>query len=267
MIYNTNQWMILNYPLGAGGKFLAACFFQFNKLAHWAGKDLTIDQTVQWYKDSLPGRSDDVWSTKEIDTPWVLPASRAWPRGETLTEHEFNSQMLNSYNDYFQQSWTQGKHILDFWHKSKQPLWWTNAQWITVYVDDEQLYKKLLFSKLFEYNVETKTVVSRDQQPTVGRQVNQANKSIFNNQWIWENVDNLEDFFNYEIKNMPWYQNWDFTYCPTTTYITLTELFDADKVYQFLLNFEEQMGQRVNKNYVEHIHAHWHKATTDRFLL
>jgi len=266
MNYNTNQWMILNYPAGAGGKFLAACFLQFKKAAHWAEQDLTIKQTAQWYKDSLPNGSKDSWAVKEIDTPWVLPASRAWPRGETLSEQEFNLQMINTGNEYFQQCWRQEKSILDFWHKSKKPAWWTNAQWINIYVDDKKLYKNLVFTKLFEYNPTTKIIISHDQKPTTGRQVNRLKKSIFNNQWIWENVSDLETFFDQQVKNLPWYQSWNFDSIPTKNYITLTELFDVDKVYQFLLNYEEQMNQRVDRNYVERIHALWHKSTTERLL-
>lgn len=267
MSYNTNQWMILNYPAGAGGKFLAACFLQFEKLAHWAEKDLTVNETLKWYQDSLPGGAKDVWSVGEIDTPWVLPASRAWPRGETLSDQEFALQMINTDNDYFQQCWNQQKYILDFWHKSKKPAWWTNAQWINIYVDDAQLYKKLVFTKLFEYDTKRKTIISHDQRPTIGRTVNRLKKSVFNNQWLWENVEDPEEFYNQHVKNLPWYQSWDFDSIPTENYITLSELFDVDKVYQFLLNYEEQMNQRVDRTYVEQVHSLWHKLTTERLSL
>lgn len=264
MNYNTNQWVVLNYPAGSGGKFLTTCFLQFEKFAHWAEKQLTLNETIQWYKDSLPIGVEEVWLAREIDTPWVIPASRAWPRGENLSENEFNLQLVNNNNQYFQESWNQGKYILDFWHKSTKPAWWSNAQWINIYVDDLGLYKNLLFTKLFEYNSIEKTVTSHNQRPTIGRAVNQLKKTIFKNQWFWENVNSPEEFFELHIKQMSWYQSWNFDYVPTTNYITISELFDVDKVYNFLLQYEEQMNQRVNRHYVEQIHTMWYNSTTER---
>ena len=94
--------------------------------------------------------------------------------------------------------------------------------------------------------------------------MNRLKKIVFNNQWLWENVEDPEEFFNHHVKNLPWYQSWDFNSIPAQNCITLTELFDVDKVYQFLLNYEEQMNQRVDRTYVEQVHSLWYKLTTER---
>lgn len=264
MSYNTDQWMILNYPLGAGGKFLSSCFFQFERVAHWAGTALTPKETLDWYQQTLPVEHRDPWSPKEIDTPWIIPASRAWPRGENLTEQEFNVQLDAQDNDYLNQCWNDRKYLIDFWHKSKRPAWWSNAQWITIYIDNIDLYKKLVCTKLFEYQPNNKTVISHDQRPDVGRSVNQERKTQYQNQWTWHNVSSVDEFFESQVKEMPWYQNWNFDQLPSGTYIALTELFDVDKLYNFLLQFEDQMNQHINRDYLQQLHAIWHKSTSER---
>lgn len=261
MQYNTNQWIILNYPVGAGGKFLVACLMQFDKNAHWSGKSMTLKETVKWYTDSLPTKANDIWSLGEIDTPWVIPASRQWSRGNNLSEHEFNSQLINTHNDYFNRVWREEKFIVDFWHKTDRPAWWTNANWINIVVDDMVLYKKLLLSKLFNYQPDKKIVVANDQMPNVGSPASQLKKARFKNQWSWENIDDLDTFFEKEVTKLSWYTTWDFSSELPNNYILLTELFDVDKVYQFLLKYQDLFGQQVNYNYVVSIHTLWYNLT------
>lgn len=267
MQYNTDQWLIFKYPIGAGGKFLASCFFQFDKIAHWAQSPLTSTQTIDWYTKSLPASIHDPWPQKEIDTPWVLPFSRAWPRGENLTEQEFNSYLDLSQNDYLKKSWADGKVIADFWHKDITPNWWTCANWITIAVDDMVLYKKLIFSKPFEYNAQEKTIVFQDQRPDLGRQQNKAQKTQFKNQWLWENISDPEQFYQEYIIHLPWYQTWNFTQVPTTNYITLTELFDVDKLITFMLQYQDMFNQHIDQNFIRAMHNTWHYTTVERFRL
>jgi hypothetical protein len=261
MQYNTDQWIIMNYPVGAGGKFLTACFFQFRRVAHWAKKPLTVEESVDWYCKSLPNGPHDLWSTGEIDTPWVIPVSRQWPRGENLSESEFDSQLSTTGGQYFDQCWQEGKFIVDFWHKTKRPPWWTNAHWITIVVDDMPLYKKLLFSKLFEYQADKKIMISNDQKPEIGRPEHKLNKSLFNNPWRWENVSGTEEFFEQYITQMPWYTSWNFDHAVPENYILLSELFDTDKVFEFLCKYQDLFGQQVNRDYVNAIHSLWLDST------
>ena len=260
MNYNTDQWLIVNYPLGAGGKFLTSCFFQFDNVAHWAGKPLTAAETVDWYINSLPTDSE-VWPGREIDAPWELPnISRAWPRGASTTEEEFNRDMKG-----IESLWKQGYKIPDFWHKSARPAWWTNAQFVSIYVDDLALYKKLIFSKLFEFK--DGVVICHDQRPDIGRTINQAHKKVFQNQWLWENIRSPDEFYHQHITQLPWHQSWNFDQVPTNDYIALSELFDVDLVYKFMLKFGEQLDRFVSKDFVYSMHTAWKTNTEKRINL
>jgi len=260
MNYNTDQWLIFNYPLGAGGKFLTACFFQFDNVAHWSGQQLNHQDSIDWYLQSLP-EDTEVWPGREIDAPWALPnISRAWPRGVDTTEAEFNNQMTG-----IEQPWSQGLTIPDFWHKTQRPAWWTNAQFVNIHVDDMALYKRLIFSKLFEF--QDGTVICHDQRPDIGRAINQTHKQQFQNQWLWENVASPEEFYDQVICNLPWHQSWNFEQTPDNDYIALSELFDVDLVYNFMLKFGKQFDQPVSKEYIQAIHQPWKTATEKRIAL
>jgi hypothetical protein len=260
MNYNTDQWLIFNYPLGAGGKFLIACFFQFNNVAHWSGRQLDHLDSINWYVNSLP-KDREVWPNREIDTPWALPdISRAWPRGHNTTEQEFSSKITG-----IEPFWNRKLKILDFWHKTIRPVWWTNADFLSIYVDDVDLYKKLMFSKLFE--LKNNTVICHDQRPDIGREANQIQKKKFQNQWIWKNVNSIDEFYTEHIQHLPWYQSWNFDQVPAGDSIALSELFDSNLVYQFMLKFEERFNQTVSKNYINSIHQIWKTTTLNKINL
>jgi len=252
---NTDQWLIFNFPPGAGGKFLIACFFQFRNIAHWAGKAMTPQDSLDWYCNSLPKENEE-WPAKEIDTPWhIQGVSRAWPRGEQL-------ESITIDNEYFDNCWRKGLIIPDFWHKTKRPAWWSNANWISIYIDDVELYKKLLFAKLFEFR--DHTVFYYDQRPDTGNANNQAQKKQFQNQWQWNNVASTDAFYEQEIKKLYWHQAWDFEHVPNNHYIKLTELIDVDLLYRFLLQFETQFQQTVSREYIEELHNNWYRTTIEK---
>ena len=262
MNYNTNQWTIFNYPIGSGGKVLATYFLQFKKMAHWSAQSLTTTESIAWYINSLPNK-DELWPIKEIDTPWKLPTiSRSWPRGADTTEAEFNQLVPKIKNEYFHRAWDQGLIIPDFWHKTQRPVWRSQANWIGIYIDDMNLYKKLLFSKLFEFKNNTVTDIL--QRPDTGDQERRQFKQQFKNAWQWKNIDNIDEFFETTISHFPWYTCWDFIAEPRIPTITVTELFDVDKVCDFLLQFEDQYEQKIDRDFVKSIHHAWATASLIR---
>ena len=251
--FNTDQWLIFNYPPGSGGKFLAACFFQFDRVAPWTNIPQTQDEIAQWYISTLPQSVENDWGTNEIDTPWILPGiSRTWNEGTNVTEHEFNSRLQLSPPPLFAESWNNNKIITDFWHKGYIPIWWSNANWISIVIDDVDLYKKLMFSKLFKFDKLNKTITSPQMQKKVHRKHQ------------WDNMQSTEEFYNQVIKNTHWYNTWNFSDPIGEHCINLSDLFNLDRVYNFVVSFEDIMQQKTSRKYIETIHSEWCKLTLEK---
>jgi len=259
MNYNTDRWTIIKYPPAAGGKFLACCFMLFDNVAHWSTKSKTQEETVNWYKTSLPSNKE-IWFKKEIDTPWVLPASRLWPRGSDLSESEFWKKFNDNVDPWFQYCYDQDKFIVDFWHKQKRPTWWPHALWVNIVVNDIDLYKDLLFSKVFYFDQETKTVTWLSQAPGLGRPATLLGKSIFQNQWQWTDIESRDQFYNDVIVKIPGF-DWDFSVVDLENHILLTELFDVDKLETFLLKFENVFDSRLDTDRFRELHQSWVSVT------
>jgi hypothetical protein len=253
--YNTNQWLILHYPQAAGGKFLAACFMMFDNVANWLGVEASAADISNWYVKSI--ETSDNWYASEIDTPWVLPASRLWDKGSNLSNNEL--WKMFEPNPWFTSSWQQKKTIVDFWHKPDIPAWWTNAKWVSIVVDDKLLYKRLLFSKVFQYNEQEQTMVWLSQIPGLGRPAAVQNKLKYKNQWVWNNVTSIDKFYDDVVCSIDC-----FKWVPdiqTPNSINLTALFDIDKLLDFLLKFEHQLSDNLNIAGVKQLHKHWTDAT------
>lgn len=261
--YNTNQWLIFNYIIGAGGKFLANCFFQFDAVANWYASNLSKQQRSEIYINLL-NNAKESWITTEPDQPWNLNFySRAWPRGSTTSIEDFNRQVELTASDYFKQCWNNKQVITDFWHKGYRPEFWNQATWITINIDDIELYKKILFSKTYTYDSKSLKVTSWDQSPSTGSLANLENKQKYQNQWQWENVTSIDDFINQEVKQLEWYATWNEHTVYTNT-INLTDLFNVDKLYGFITQFEDMFQESIDYNTIKQLQAAWSDATLKR---
>lgn len=259
MDYNNDRWIIIKYPPAAGGKFIAACLMLFDNVAHWSEYEHTSAETVEWYQHSLPGEHE-IWFKKEIDTPWVLPASRLWPRGADLSKDEFWKKFDDQATPWFRQCHQDNKFVVDFWHKQQKPCWWTHATWVNVVVDSVELYKDLLFSKVFNFDKQTKTVTWLSQAPGLGRPATLLNKSIFQNKWQWDNIESRDQFYEDVIVKINGF-DWDFTYADLENHIFLSNLFDIDKLEKFLLKFESILNSKLDTVRLRDMHRTWVNST------
>ena len=260
MNYDTNKWIMVNYPPGAGGKFIAVCLMLFENVASWSKCNMTPEQTVNWYEQSLP-LDNEVWFQKEIDTPWVLPASRLWPRGADLSKIEFWEKFNNQIDPWFCQCYNDGKFIVDFWHKQQRPNWWTDPIWVNLVIDDLDLYKDLLFSKVFHYDHSAKKVTWVSQIPSLGRSTAVFYKAVYQNQWRWENVNSKDEFYNNVISKIPGF-DWDFNSVNLENPIRISELFDTDKLENFFLQFETLLGSKLDRTSFRKLHSQWLEHTS-----
>ena len=104
-------------------------------------------------------------------------------------------------------------------------------------------------------------------RPGIGSASNNVQKALFKNQWHWENVTDPDAFFKEEIAKTAWYQSWDFDKPAVGNCIRLTDLFDIDSVYKFLLQYEDMFDQKVSYDYTKQIHALWYNATIEKIKI
>lgn len=264
MNYDTDRWIIINYPPAAGGKFIAACLMLFDNVAHWSEQAMSPVETVKWYKDSLPN-DHEIWFKREIDTPWVLPASRLWNRGGDLSKDEFWKKFNDETTPWFRQCHQNNDFIVDFWHKQQKPCWWSSATWINVVVDSVELYKDLLFAKVFKFDLETKTVEWLSQAPGIGRPATLVNKSIFQNKRFWDNIESRDQFYEDVIVKIDGF-GWNFSSADFENHILLSELFDVDELEKFLLKFENVFGSKFDTTWFREMHQNWVSHTVRQII-
>lgn len=255
--YDSPQWIIFNYINGAGGKFLANCFFQFDAIANWYSTNLTKNQRADAYIKKLENIKDD-WMMNEPHQPWGIDFfSRSYTRGSDINIQDWNQKISTRSSSYFNECWSKNLIISDFWHKKERPQFWSKARWITIQVDDFNLYKTLLFTKIYNYDKTQKTVISYVDYPIIGTYGDQ-----YQNQWQWNNVYDVDEFIEKYVSDKPWYRNWqvdDSICCPDT--IKLTELFDLSKLWKFLSRYESLFQDKLDFNVIKSIHTVWVKQT------
>lgn len=257
--YNNNRWIIFNYINGAGGKFLANCFFQFDSIANWYSTKLSKNQRADFYIKKLENISiNDSWVMQEPHQPWGIDFfSRTYDRGHEINIQEWNQQIDNRSTPYFKECWSKNLIISDFWHKAERPNFWSNAHWITIEVDDFDLYKTLLFTKIYDYDKINKTVISRIDYP-----VSKTYSEQYQNQWKWDNIDDLDGFIEKYVSAKPWYRNWKFNSNHNkNNSIKLSELFDVEKLWKFLIKYESVFNDTLDFNIIKSIHTTWVKQT------
>jgi hypothetical protein len=257
--YSTNQWMILNYPAGAGGKFIGNCLFLFDKIAHWHGnKDQ--QETVNYFKQTIL-TDDPLWTNKELNNRWDITFfSRCYPRNNDLTEIKFNELIDLNASDYFHECWINKFDILDFWCKPVFPEFWKNANSATIVLDDIEIYKNLALSKLYKIDQQRELIISILDSPDVATIDNKNNVQIFNNTYEFP-LENLDTFFETKVKNKPWLSPWFDTPLGNNKFtIPISELVNHNAFINKFQWFEDHYKQKIPRKYLTELHSTWSKA-------
>jgi hypothetical protein len=264
MNYGSNQWLIVSFSPGSGGKFLSNCLMQYDKIAHWHGIMPKMDR-VNYFLNSLPDNNNDSWIKKEMTPSWGLNFfSRLYPRNNNMQPPEFNQNVAKHATDYFHECWNNNDIILDYWHKSALPDFWKEATEASIIIDDFDLYKKLLFSKpyTFKDNIVKSLCDNPDAHSTSS--TGNENAKLFNNKWIFNDIDNIDTFFNEEIEDKCWFDK-RMQLTPNDYSINLTDLFDYDLLCAYLERFEDLVGEKLPRENIKQMHTAW-LSKTNKFL-
>ncbi len=251
--YCTDQWLIVKYPCGAGGKFLINALFLFDKVPHWHG-NLSQPETLEYFKNTICNFTDPQWLNREINHQWGTNFfSRSYLRNNDLSCQEFSQLVANYASTYFNSCWTSNLDIVDHWAKPILPKFWQNANSIDIVIDDYNKYQEFLVSKL--YQVADDKIVSLLDVPALGTDTNQQYTIKFNNQFEFFDVS-WDSFFENHVKNLPWLNPW-LDYTPSGYYYTLSELLDRSKFIEKFAYFEDFYQQQIPVKYLITLHDTW----------
>ena len=69
--YCTDQWLIVKYPCGSGGKFVINCLFLFDNIAHWHGIQ-GQENVIEYFRQTILNTNQPNWLKKEYQITYPL---------------------------------------------------------------------------------------------------------------------------------------------------------------------------------------------------
>ena len=255
--YNTNQWLIVQYPCGAGGKFIASLMFMFDKVEHWY-KIRDQESQLKFYINRHS--SSDAWLEKEFNHDWGLHFfSRSYERNNHISADEFNQLADLHASQHFCEAWASQQIVVDHWHKPVLPEFWSQANSIIINPDDDELFKSLILKKLFCYDENTKTIRSLLDSPDLKKipLSNLTQLEKFKNLYEFSYTD-LDEFLEMFLSTKIWYSSWQNVDSYQSTWqFNLTDLLDFTKLCHRLEPIEEYFEQKLDRQHVFDFHKFW----------
>jgi hypothetical protein len=254
--YATDQWLITQFPCGAGGKFICSLLFLFDQVEHWAGIADPEQQFLHYQhivSQQLP------WLSKEPNTDWDLAFfSRSYERGNNINVDQFNQLVDQHASEHFRNTWASGRKVVDHWHKPHRPAFWQQAQSLVIHPNNNDLLKHLMMTKLFQVDWQRQVFVDLLDAPTT--QVSEHNQLY---QQQYQNAhefyfDDLDSFLQQHLDQKVWYNTWQQPYVENYTWsFDITDLVDWTQLIQRWQQVEESFGQTIDRALLKRFHQTW----------
>lgn len=256
--YATDQWLITQFPCGAGGKFVCSLLFLFDQVEHWAGIQDPAQQLLHY--EQMVSRPVP-WLNKEPNTAWDLTFfSRSYDRGNSISIDQFNQLTEQHASEHFRSAWSSGKIIVDHWHKPVRPVFWQQARSVVVNPNNIDLLKHLMMTKLFEVDRPRGVFVDLLDAPSaqVSTQ-NQQHQQQYHTPYEFE-FDDFDSFLTQHLDSKTWYNTWQKPYSENYTWnIDITDLVDWTQLIQRWEMIEQSFGQTIDRTLLKRFHQIWLK--------
>ena len=246
------RWIVLQYRPGAGGKMLLLCLMTIESIAHWDPEvdDGTIAPINSLHKYWNISKSTH-WISTEPLVHWHSKFySRSYARGDDIELDEYNSLMNRYADNHFKKCWNSGKLLLDFSHKSPIPKWHNGSLWLKLGANpNDQIYKKILLSKLFPWDPITGIGTCLPDKPVVNQSENVLK---FDNQFEFGPFNNSDEWYDFIWNN---YRTLKFDI--ENPDIMFQDLLDIEKVEKFVKTIANRLKSKYNANDLYAIHDYW----------
>lgn len=252
---NPLRWVILQYKACSGGKFLCACLMTIDRIAHWDPKVEHKDITYQQWVDTQWNHGvAEKWVAFEPMHIWNNHFfSRTFPRGNNISDQEYNLAMNQSASEYFKEIWNSNKLILDFNNKAYTPNWWRKSFIISLDADKGcNAHKHFLLKKLYPFDPVTKigTVIldkGLDEQKL-------QNARVFKNQFEFGPFDNEDDWYDYIWKN-----DIRLNFQLDNVDIRLTDLLNYNSLLKHIQAISTKLDSNFNEDDLRYVYNYWIK--------
>lgn len=261
--YCTDQFLLVRYPSGAGGKFLISSLCLFPDIAHWESQVQEGDLAfMTWFEHTWPNHVHD-WVRVEPNQPWQLDFySRRLYRNNELTPIDFNAMVHDQASPYFHRCWSEGLTIVDNWHKRTTPDFFSNADKIEIIFSDSSIesYKKCVRNKILIWDQERQIAISTLDHPDwAWNAKNLQHICQFKNTAEFTGFADYDDFFYGYVMHQPWVQpfyrcvpdpcclfSWDFD-----------QLINKDGYISIMQTLSTHWGQSLDQDQLCSMHDIW----------
>jgi hypothetical protein len=247
LINNPEKWLILQYDVGAGGKFLATALTTIDAIAYWS-PDVEFGRKpfAEWLDTQWTATNNENWLDTEPLPTWNQSLnffSRSLPRGNDLTLKEFNTHINNVNDSYFKYVW-ENKILVDFIHQVELPVWWQNSKIVRLLADvRDPTYQQSLLHKVLPFN-DGIGICNLDKPNDVN-----PNMAKFNNQWKYTNFASANEWLDYMLETDSRFSSVSQHYRDAD--LMFNDLSNRTKLFDFVHSVAEYYNSTVDVNNLE----------------
>lgn len=254
------QFLVIRYPPGAAGRFLAVMLMGNDNVAHYDASVKTIEDKLAYAKNSFPNELGN-WLLSEPNDKiaWNITfVSNKYPRGDNLTKEEFNKLATEKCTEWYHKNVSLGKKIIIPWHKTNIPIFY-KGQSITIVIDkkSERWYNRARWYKHF--GIKDGKIYLRENDPAIHRDELKKIVASYNNPILLD-----ESFFSFVKKTMvskevAVFKNYSLLPaidddCLVNLSNLLSEQSCIDTINQLCDKLNLPM---INQDYLKNCFAHW----------
>jgi len=200
-----NNFLIVNFPQGAGGKFLSSILMASSSVAHYdpkIEKNKTVKNCLEYIQRSFTNNKQK-WILTEPNQveAWNLHfISSKYNRGDNLSIAEFDNLCYSHGTEHFKLMIEQHKKILIPWHKIYIPKFFEYDSKITILLDStsESWFDTSLWTK--HYTIEENKIKFNIHDPALNPKLLSYFNKFNNNMYSTQSV---EEFYDTHILQNP----------------------------------------------------------------
>jgi hypothetical protein len=259
-----NNFLLVNFPQGAAGKFLSSILMASPSVAHFDEQIETCktpDLCLDYIQKSFTSDKKN-WIKNEPNHgfAWNLTfISSKYPRGDDLSIEEFE-QLCNIHGTaHFKKMVIENKKILLPWHKVNIPDFFVDADKICVILDQNSMtwFDRALWEKHYDYTGEKLVLKEHDpsQNPKLKKYFDQFNNPMYSYQPLGE-------FYKQNIIDNPVKQLFNsvskFDSRKNNVTIMLSEILTLDIFQSAIQNIENMFNLiPIDREFINKAHNHW----------